>query len=153
MSPPALVTIALQQSLTLLVMRRSSTPTTAIQPSQIARVLEESRRNLDRVEPAGLAAEMAAGALVVDTRSVAHREAEGALPGAIVIERTVLEWRVDPTSPDRVPEADDPERRVIVVCSDGYSSSLAAETLQRLGLPRATDLVGGYRAWSAWVHR
>lgn len=134
-------------------MHRSRTPTTAIQPSQIARVLEESRRNLDRVEPADLAAEMAAGALVVDTRSAAHREAEGELPGAIVIERTVLEWRVDPTSPDRISEADDPERRVIVVCSDGYSSSLAAETLQRLGLRRATDLVGGYRAWSAWVHR
>jgi rhodanese-related sulfurtransferase len=100
-----------------------------------------------------LAAEMAAGALVVDTRSAAHREAEGALPGAIVIERTVLEWRVDPTSPDRIPEADDRERRVIVVCSDGYSSSLAAETLQRLGLRRSTDLVGGYRAWSAWFHR
>lgn len=134
-------------------MHRSRTPTAAIQPSQIARVLEESRRNLDRVEPADLAAEMAAGALVVDTRSAAHREAEGELPGAIVIERTVLEWRVDPTSPDRISEADDPERRVIVVCSDGYSSSLAAETLQRLGLRRATDLVGGYRAWSAWVHR
>jgi len=134
-------------------MHRSRTPTTAIQPSQIARVLEESRRNLDRVEPADLASEMAAGALVVDTRSAAHREAEGELPGAIVIDRTVLEWRVDPTSPHRISEADDPERRVIVVCSDGYSSSLAAETLQRLGLRRATDLVGGYRAWSAWAHR
>jgi rhodanese-related sulfurtransferase len=132
-------------------MQRSRTLTTAVQPSRIARVLEESRRNLDRVEPPGLAAEMAAGALVVDTRSAAHREAEGALPGAVVVERTVLEWRVDPTSPDRIPEADDPERRVIVVCSDGYSSSLAAETLQRIGLSRATDLVGGYRAWRAWI--
>jgi rhodanese-related sulfurtransferase len=134
-------------------MHRSRTATTAIQPSQIARVLEESRRNLVRVEPEDLAAEMAAGALVVDTRSAAHRETEGALPGATVIERTVLEWRVDPTSPDRIPEADDPDRRVIVVCSDGYSSSLAAETLQRIGLSRATDLVGGYRAWRVWVQR
>src|SRR3954471_5293452 len=103
MSPPALVTIAFEHRLTLLDMHRSRTPTTAIQPSQIARVLEESRRKRDRVEPADLAAEMAAGALVVDTRSAAHRDAEGALPGAIVIERTVLEWRVDPTSPDRIP--------------------------------------------------
>jgi rhodanese-related sulfurtransferase len=134
-------------------MHRSRTATTAIRPSQIARVLEESRRNLVRVEPEDLAAEMAAGALVVDTRSAAHREAEGALPGAIVIERTVLEWRVDPTSPDRIPEADDPDRRVIVVCSDGYSSSLAAESLQRIGLSRATDLVGGYRAWRVRVQR
>ena len=134
-------------------MHRSRTASTAIQASQIARVLEESRRNLVRVEPEDLAAEMAAGALVVDTRSAAHRETEGALPGAIVIERTVLEWRVDPTSPDRIPEADDPDRRVIVVCSDGYSSSLAAENLQRIGLSRATDLVGGYRAWRVWVQR
>ena len=134
-------------------MHRSRTASTAIQASQIARVLEESRRNLVRVEPEDLAAEMAAGALVVDTRSAAHRETEGALSGAIVIERTVLEWRVDPTSPDRIPEADDPDRRVIVVCSDGYSSSLAAESLQRIGLSRATDLVGGYRAWRVWVQR
>jgi len=134
-------------------MHRSRTASTAIQASQIARVLEESRRNLVRVEPEDLAAEMAAGALVVDTRSAAHRETEGALTGAIVIERTVLEWRVDPTSPDRIPEADDPDRRVIVVCSDGYSSSLAAESLQRIGLSRATDLVGGYRAWRVWVQR
>lgn len=132
-------------------MHRSRTLGTSTETSRIARVLDEARRNLDRVEPNDLAAEMAAGALVVDTRSAAHRETEGSLPGAVVIERTVLEWRLDPTSPDRIPEADDPERRVIVVCSDGYSSSLAAETLQRIGLPRATDLVGGYRGWRAWL--
>jgi rhodanese-related sulfurtransferase len=115
--------------------------------SRIARVLEESRRDLDRVEPVDLATEMAAGALVVDIRPAHNRETEGLLPGAVVVERTVLEWRLDPTSPDRIPESDDPDRRIILVCNEGYSSSLAAETLQRLGMRRATDLVGGYRKW------
>jgi rhodanese-related sulfurtransferase len=132
-------------------MHRSSMPEVAAPAghaeSQIARVLEESRRNLDRVEPADLAREMAAGALVVDMRPAQNRETEGALPGAVVVERTVLEWRLDPTSPDRIPESDDPDRRIILVCNEGYSSSLAAETLQRLGMRRATDLVGGYRKW------
>ena len=90
---------------------------------------------------------MAAGALVVDTRPVDQRECDGALPGAVVIDRNILEWRLDPTRPHRIPEMSDPDRRVIVVCNEGYSSSLAAATLRRLGLPRATDLVGGFRAW------
>ena len=115
--------------------------------SRIDRLLEESRRDLDRVEPQELAAEGAAGALVVDTRPVANREAEGEMPGAVVVDRNVLEWRLDPTCPDRIPEADDPDRRVILFCNEGYASSLAAATLRRLGLSRATDLVGGYRAW------
>ena len=115
--------------------------------SSIERVLEESRRHLDRVEPDRLTHETAAGAVVVDIRPAASRAAEGPLPGAVVLERTVLEWRLDPTSPDRIPEADDPDCRIIVVCDEGYSSSLAAEMLQRLGLRGATDLVGGYRAW------
>ncbi len=115
--------------------------------SRIAQLLAECSRGLDRVEPGDLAAEVAAGALVVDTRPAACREREGDLPGAVVVERTVLEWRLDPTSPDRIPEADDPDRRVIVVCNEGYSSVLAAHTLRRIGLRRATDLVGGYRAW------
>jgi rhodanese-related sulfurtransferase len=114
---------------------------------EIARVLAEARRGLERVEPADLAAEVAAGALVVDMRPALNRETEGLMPGAVVVERTVLEWRLDPTSPDRIPESDDRDRRIILVCNEGYSSSLAAEMLQRLGLPRATDLVGGYRAW------
>jgi rhodanese-related sulfurtransferase len=117
--------------------------------SSIDEVLAQSRRRLERVEPGQLAEEMAAGALVVDIRPVENREAEGLLPGAVVVDRNVLEWRLDPTCPDRIAEADDPERRVIVFCNEGYASSLAAETLQRVGLPRATDLVGGYRAWQA----
>jgi rhodanese-related sulfurtransferase len=117
--------------------------------SSIEEVLAESRRHLDRVEPEQLAREMGAGALVVDIRPVENRESEGPLPGAVVVDRNVLEWRLDPTSPDRIPEADDPQRRVILVCNEGFASSLAAETLQRVGLRRATDLVGGYRAWLA----
>lgn len=116
--------------------------------AEIDRFLASARRGLDRVAPEQLAAEVAAGALVVDIRPVANREAEGELPGAVVIERIHLEWRLDPTSDHRIPEAD-AERRVILVCNEGYSSSLAAATLQQLGVHRATDLEGGYRAWRA----
>jgi rhodanese-related sulfurtransferase len=119
--------------------------------SSIDRVLAESRRDLDRVEPEALASELAAGALVVDIRPAEDRASEGELPGAVVVDRTVLEWRLDPTSPDRIPESGDSERRVILFCNDGYASSLAAETLQRIGLRNATDLVGGYRAWRAGI--
>jgi rhodanese-related sulfurtransferase len=117
--------------------------------SSIDQVVIRSRRSLDRVEPDQLAAEMAAGALVVDIRPVEDRDREGLLPGAVVVGRNVLEWRLDPTSPDRIAEAVDPDRRVVLVCNEGYASSLAAESLQRVGLRRATDLVGGYRAWRA----
>ena len=114
--------------------------------SHIDRLLEQARKDLDRVEPADLADEVAAGALVVDLRPAANRAAEGELPGALVIERIHLEWRLDPTSDHRIPEAG-ADRRVILVCNEGYSSSLAAATLRELGVHRATDLVGGYRAW------
>ena len=117
--------------------------------SRIDRLLADARRGLDRVAPADLEAEIAAGALVVDTRPVAQRDRDGELPGAVVIDRNVLEWRLDPTSPDRMPGADDADRRVIIVCNEGYASSLAAHTLRRLGLRRATDLAGGFQAWKA----
>lgn len=117
--------------------------------SAVARLLAQSRRGLDRVEPAELEAVAAAGALVVDMRPVEQRERDGALPGAVVIDRNVLEWRLDPTSPHRLELADDPDRRIVLVCHEGYSSSLAAHTLQQLGLRGATDLVGGYTAWAA----
>jgi rhodanese-related sulfurtransferase len=115
--------------------------------SAISRLLDESRSGLDRVEPADLAAVQAAGALVVDIRPVEQRNRDGELPGAVVVDRNVLEWRLDPSSPNRLPIAGQPERRVVVVCNEGYSSSLAAHTLQQLGLPHATDLAGGYQAW------
>jgi rhodanese-related sulfurtransferase len=114
--------------------------------SAIEVLLARARAGLDRVTPAGLAAEVAAGALVVDIRPVEQRRRDGDLPGALVVDRNVLEWRLDPSSPHRLPEVGDPDRRVILVCNEGYQSSLAAAVLQQLGLPRATDLVGGYQA-------
>jgi len=112
-------------------------------------LVAEARRHLDRVRPDHLAAEQADGALVVDVRNAQHRRQDGELPGAVVIDRNALEWRLDPASPHRIPEATGYDRRIIVVCDEGYSSSLAAATLRTLGLRRATDLVGGYRAWAA----
>jgi rhodanese-related sulfurtransferase len=117
--------------------------------SAISRLLEESRRGLDRVLPADLAAVQAAGALVVDIRTAEQRERDGDLPNALVIDRNVLEWRLDPSSMYRLPIANDPDRRIVLVCNEGYSSSLAAQTLQRLGLHNATDLCGGYQAWAS----
>ncbi|MFD1211721.1 rhodanese-like domain-containing protein [Arthrobacter sp. GCM10027362] len=115
----------------------------------IDQLLLESRSGLERVHASDLEREMAAGALVVDTRPADQRERDGDLPGAVVVDRNVLEWRLDPSSPHRLPIADDPARRIVVVCNEGYSSSLAAHTLQRLGLTRATDLIGGFQAWAA----
>jgi rhodanese-related sulfurtransferase len=112
----------------------------------IDQLLAASRRDLDRVAPAELDAAVARGAMLVDIRPAADREREGALPGATVIERIHLEWRLDPTSPHRIADAT-PDRRVIVVCNEGYASSLAAATLRYLGVSQATDLVGGFRAW------
>jgi rhodanese-related sulfurtransferase len=117
--------------------------------SAVDRLLAQARVGLDRVQPRELPAELAAGALVVDIRPVEQRERDGALLGAVVVDRNVLEWRLDPASPNRIPEAVDHDVHVIVVCSEGYQSSLAAATLQDLGLHRATDLTGGAQAWLA----
>jgi rhodanese-related sulfurtransferase len=117
------------------------------EPSAIDGMLDEARRLLDRVPPEDLAAEVARGALVIDTRPVDQRERDGSLPGAIVIDRNVLEWRLDPTCPFRIPEVTSADQRIIIVCNEGYSSSLAAATLRQLGLVHATDLVGGFQAW------
>ncbi|WP_324645119.1 MULTISPECIES: rhodanese-like domain-containing protein [Micrococcaceae] len=127
----------------------SSDPGSSHEPLTIDQLLLESRAGLERVQPSDLEKEMAAGALVVDTRPVDQRDRDGDLPGAVVIDRNVLEWRLDPSCPHRLPIADDPTRRIVVVCNEGYSSSLAAHTLQRLGLRRATDLIGGFQAWAA----
>lgn len=117
--------------------------------SAIGRMLAECRRDIDRVQPEDLEREMAAGAVVVDIRPLEQRRADGDLPGAVVIDRNVLEWRLDPTSPHRWQGSDDPDRRIILVCNEGYSSSLAAATLRRLGLTRVGDLAGGFRGWAA----
>ena len=117
--------------------------------SAIGRMLAECRRHLDRVAPEDLERELAAGALVVDIRPLEQRRADGDLPGAVVIDRTVLEWRLDPTSPHRWRGSDDPDRRIVLVCNEGYSSTLAAATLRELGLSRVGDLAGGFQAWAA----
>ncbi|SHN85438.1 Rhodanese-related sulfurtransferase [Geodermatophilus obscurus] len=118
-------------------------------PRPIDEVLAETRRRLHRLQPAEAAARMADGALLVDTRPVAQREADGEVPGALVVERNVLEWRLDPASGARLPEATGHDVEVIVLCNEGYASSLAADSLRALGLHRATDVVGGYQAWAA----
>jgi len=115
----------------------------------VEQLLDEARARLRRLSPAETADALAAGALVVDTRPAAQREREGEMPGARVIERNVLEWRLDPDSPDRIPEVTGHDQIVVVVCSEGYSSSLAAAALQDLGYRNATDLAGGFRAWKA----
>lgn len=95
---------------------------------------------------------VSSGGLVIDIRPTAQRAVEGSLPGALVVERNVLEWRLDPTGPDRLPEVTGLDQPVVVVCSAGYASSLAAESLRALGYRQATDLAGGFLAWSSWAH-
>jgi rhodanese-related sulfurtransferase len=119
---------------------------------EVERLLAHARAGLDRVHVDDLEREVAGGALVVDTRPVEQRRRHGDMPGALVVDRNVLEWRLDPTSPWRLPEADVLARndgRVVLVCHEGCSSSLAAASLRALGLARATDLIGGHLAWAA----
>ncbi|MGF7234629.1 MAG: rhodanese-like domain-containing protein [Frankia sp.] len=110
-------------------------------------MLAEARTGLDRLAPDRAAAEVAGGAVLVDIRPAAQRAEEGSVPDALVVERNVLEWRFDPTSDARLPIATGDDLRVIVLCSEGYTSSLAAAALRSLGLRRATDVIGGYQAW------
>src|SRR3954466_10214619 len=112
-------------------------------------VLAQAREGMDRLDPHETLAAVAAGALLIDTRTDRQRAAQGNLPGAIVIDRTVLEWRLDPTSSSRIPEATGYDLKVVIVCRQGYSSSLAAASLRAIGLRRATDMVGGVEAWLA----
>ena len=117
--------------------------------SAVDALLVEARSRLQRLTPHEALAAVSTGALLVDTRTAVQRERQGELPGALVIDRTVLEWRLDPTSPHRIPEVVGPDVQVVVACREGYSSSLAAASLQRLGLRRATDVIGGVDAWLA----
>jgi rhodanese-related sulfurtransferase len=89
------------------------------------------------------------GALFVDIRPAAQRASEGGIPGALVIERDVLEWWLDPASDWRLPQVGNHDHEVVILCSEGYTSSLAAAVLHDLGLHRATDVVGGFHAWAA----
>ncbi|MFJ5225231.1 rhodanese-like domain-containing protein [Streptomyces sp. NPDC088400] len=136
----------------------------------IDELLERVREGLDRIgpheafeataegpadgpakSPAGgsAGAADAEAALLVDIRYAALRERDGLIPGALVVERNELEWRLDPQGSHRAPEATSHDLRVIVVCNEGYASSLAAASLRQLGLHRATDLIGGFQAWKA----
>ncbi|NUT99543.1 MAG: rhodanese-like domain-containing protein [Saccharothrix sp.] len=109
-------------------------------------LLEEARRSLRRVTPEELP--NLDNALVVDIRPRHNRTAEGEIPGSVPVERIVLEWRLDPSGDYRIPGFD-ADTTVVVLCNEGYASSLAARDLQRVGLPNATDLVGGFRAYAA----
>jgi rhodanese-related sulfurtransferase len=113
----------------------------------IDRHLSKVRSTLDRLHPHQAHAAVAQGAILIDTRPQDRRDHEGAIPGALVIERNHLEWRCDPTSEGALPQATSTNIRWIVFCDEGYASSLAAASLRAIGLPRATDLIGGFRAW------
>ncbi|MFI6017412.1 winged helix-turn-helix domain-containing protein [Streptomyces sp. NPDC051287] len=115
--------------------------------SSIDDLLARARVRLDRLTPEEAAGELAAGALLVDVRADLVRRAEGEIPGSLVMDRNVLEWRLDPCSAWRIEEAADHSLRAVIMCSQGYMSSMAAAGLHDLGLVRATDIVGGYEAW------
>jgi rhodanese-related sulfurtransferase len=115
----------------------------------IDELLAEARRRLTRLDPDEAAAAVRDGALIIDIRSESQRAADGVVPGAVFIPRNVLEWRCDPDSAHRDPGFDGRVRQLVVMCNEGYQSSLAAATLHELGLTRATDLVGGFQAWRA----
>jgi rhodanese-related sulfurtransferase len=112
-------------------------------------LLEEARAGLERVGPREAQAAVEQGAVIIDVRSDHQREADGAVPGAIYHPRNVLEWRCDPASDARDPRVSDLDLRLIVMCNEGYASSFAAASLQKLGFGRATDLDGGFQAWRA----
>jgi rhodanese-related sulfurtransferase len=115
----------------------------------LERLLATARARLRRLTPAQAAQAMQTGAVVVDIRSDSHRERDGHVPGAVFIPRNVLEWRCAPDSEWRDARVSDPARPLVLMCDEGYQSVLAAATLQDLGLPLATDLIGGFRAWRA----
>jgi rhodanese-related sulfurtransferase len=115
----------------------------------IDELLREARARLRRLQPADALAAMAHGALVIDTRSADLRRETGVVPGSVHVPLSVLYWRLDPTSGFDDPRLSDPSRQVVLVCEHGYSSSLAAATLQDLGFAQATDMIGGFEAWLA----
>ncbi len=118
-------------------------------PRTIEEVLARARGRLNRLTPAEADAARRRGGVIVDIRPAAQREANGSLPFAVVVERNVLEWRFDPASDASLPMASH-DLEVVVLCQEGYTSSLAAAALQDLGIHRATDVIGGYAAWREW---
>jgi rhodanese-related sulfurtransferase len=114
----------------------------------IAQLLDEARREIERLSPVEADAAARTGAVLIDIRPESQRARDGTLPGATCIARNVLEWRLDPASPHRDPACARRDLRLILICSEGYQSSLAAATLKRFGLD-VTDVVGGFQAWHA----
>lgn len=112
-------------------------------------LLDEARERLQRLTPERADAAARGGALLIDIRSELQRARDGAIPGSRFVARNVLEWRCDPASPWHDPAVTDARARVILICNEGYQSSLAAATLQQLGLVNATDVIGGFQAWKA----
>jgi rhodanese-related sulfurtransferase len=122
---------------------------TATLGSRIDRILDDARSRLTRMSAQDVPAALARGAVLVDIRPQAQRDREGDVPAALVVERNVLEWRCDPTSDARLPQAVAEDVEWVVLCSEGYTSSLAAAALLDLGLHRSTDVIGGYHALKA----
>ena len=118
-------------------------------PTSVGQLLAEARAELDRLEPAAAYAAMGEGALLVDIRSDGQRAADGEVPGAHVVPRNVLEWRLDPACPHRDPALGRRDARIVLLCDEGYQSSLAAATVRAFGVADATDVIGGFRAWRA----
>ncbi len=112
-------------------------------------MLADARRELDRLGPEQTAAALAAGAVLIDIRTDAQLRRDGWVPQALLIERNVLEWRLDPASAARLPQAPGLDDQVVIMCDEGYTSSLAAASLRQLGFGRATDADGGFQAWRA----
>jgi len=118
-------------------------------PLNVDQLLVRARERLVRVEAARAAEELAAGALLIDIRPADQRAAQGDIPGATVIDRNALEWRLDPSSPWHVASVGDHDTRIILICAEGFQSSLAAANLQEMGLVNATDVIGGFESWAA----
>jgi len=117
------------------------------EPRTVDDLLADARRSLARVTPTEAQRAVVAGALLVDIRPSELRNRDGTIPDAVVVDRNVLEWRLDPASTHRIPQITARDQVVILFCDEGYASSLAAATLQQLGLRNATDLTGGIQAW------
>jgi rhodanese-related sulfurtransferase len=125
---------------------------TAVTPptrTTVDTLLDRARRGLERLHPCDAKAAMADGALLIDIRSAPQRLTDGVVPGALTVERNVLEWRCDPSCAAHDPRIGGLDARLVVMCDEGYQSSLAAASLQQLGFRHATDLIGGFRAWRA----
>ena len=123
------------------------TPRTAGPPTSVEQLLSDARAQLRRLTPEDAHAAMGDGATLVDIRSDSQREADGVIPGAVFVPRNVLEWRLDPACPHREAALGRTDARIVLLCDEGYQSSLAAATVRGFGVAAATDVIGGFRAW------